>query len=1026
MSYNYHKLDGLFDIESIDDLFTFSHYTPSTNSINVFVLKGEDHIVPLTNIEKQKITRKIRDVNSDLSKDTTINIFNGVDELMYLLIPMFADKISKGNKLFRILSEIKNPYTNRPLTYNPYFNQDGSEMKIFQLGFNSRAYDLAMLAYVIYLWIGQLLPQKESDWDDTSKFVAPKQIKSISNKIINASYPGSLTEFGFTAPAGIILQAMTKSRHFADIRLLLGKSAQLTLGLKRYAAQAGWQILESELVKTQDSLEKIVSSEKFQQENPGITVSDLIADVIAYNVLDVINSMKLFELKDWQTGFSQHQQLLDRFKDSFEGKLYIDSTNTKFIEYVIVPNNGGKPVRLKDSPTIDLTFPTINGPVDILEYAKSQGIPEEVYAFYDNYRGATSVDEGKRKILQDDRLSKALNEKRLSETGTTLDLWMTDTHGRPNKSHGKVSIGGYHGEYADYVAYITAENIYNQMTIDQQKAIEYFNKITADDGLDEKEATKNLRDKRLEFMHQVNDDISLYDLNPIQYPKNKTPLKQIVTVNSKKITEKKIKEISQIPADYVKTIYGENIVHADVDALYPSLLTILQTLRRLDGNDVYGELRNERLQLKKSLPEEKADFSEKDWKINDIQLLNKLLLNSATGGADANFDTNILVSNKITAMRIIGNILIYILSMRLADIGATIVSMNTDGLYTAGVSEHDADVVIDDWKDFFGLSADPEIVDLFISKDTNNRLEIKNNKIDYAGGGSFSAWRKPSLMKSVAKPAIIDEALVKYLAFYDKNPLTEFDTEFVKTYISNKIKNSNTQEEKEHTLLQFQWIFTGSASKNRSYYEYNTETKTYHKLSNISRAFITKPIADDKQTKIKLLSVNKTNAVVDPDALALIDPKELVLTDNLHLITHDELEVDNLISEIKGLKAKDFKDDVSIADWYDENKERCDKAVSVMNIPLSKYAPLALVSDFKTFTTFFKAEYKASMIGTNSNIIRPSFVASPRVDESMSFTVNNHALKDLTSSEILNNVDIDKYVNLVKDEWGLWSDYVSV
>jgi len=81
-----------------------------------------------------------------------------------------------------------------------------------------------------------------------------------------------------------------------------------------------------------------------------------------------------------------------------------------------------------------------------------------------------------------------------------------------------------------------------------------------------------------------------------------------------------------------------------------------------------------------------------------------------------------------------------------------------------------------------------------------------------------------------------------------------------------------------------------------------------------------------------------------------------------------------------------------------------------------------MVGDFKTFTDFFKNAYKARMIGTDSSILRTSFIASPRVNSEMRFIVDNNGLDQIASSDLLNNIDIDAYVDLVQSEWSLWSE----
>ena len=93
-----------------------------------------------------------------------------------------------------------------------------------------------------------------------------------------------------------------------------------------------------------------------------------------------------------------------------------------------------------------------------------------------------------------------------------------------------------------------------------------------------------------------------------------------------------------------------------------------------------------------------------------------------------------------------------------------------------------------------------------------------------------------------------------------------------------------------------------------------------------------------------------------------------------------------------------------------------------MGVHSGKYAPLAMLGDFKTFTTFYKNAYKEKMIGTDSPILRASFIASQRVNENMRFAVDNNGLDTIAKTNVLEHIDVDAYVDLVEAEWSLWSE----
>lgn len=974
MAYTYTPNDNFYDIESLNNVFTYTQYNPVNHRIDVFPLVGEEIFVSLEKLFqapidqiKTKIKQKMVQVNPELH-NAKIVIHSGIDKLMTeTIIPAIYHFLP-----YSIQTEISNRESIKPL---PKTEQS------YQFGFNSKNYDTAMVAYLVSLWIERYTPNALTNGTGN------RPIKDMSNRIIQANYPGQAWDY--KSSTALIYKAMTKSKHFVDVRLLLGKSAALTLSLKRYAAQAGWQILESELVKGSHSLHTI----------------NEFADLLAYNALDVLHTKRLFEEKDWQTGFDQHRQLLERFKNEFNDKLSVDTTNTKFIEYVIVPDNNGNPQKLVDSKTIDLTFPTASGNKDLLEIAHKLGLPDEAYYFYDNYRNAPDVEEGKRNVLKDPRLEQARQLDIISKTGTTLDLWISNGNGTYNNSHINFSIGGAHGEYADRQEFEGKQDYLNRFITEQQKIINIYE--TADD-----------EHKKLIYQSYKNKE-TLSDNFTI-------PTNILVSVKSKKqeITAKKQPVFKAKPSEYGKVVCAKNVIHADVDSLYPSLLTLLKTLVRLDGNDVYGELRNERLKLKlklklKSLPEDDASWTDHDREVNRIQLLNKLLLNSATGGADANFDTNILVSNKITAMRIIGNLLIAILSYALAAAGGTLVSINTDGLYVYGISEDKADKIINNWTKQFNLSAKPEIVEKFISKDANNRLEIgSGNKLQYAGGSSFSAWKKPSMTKSVAKPAIMDETLVKYL-WSQKEPLDNLDKSKIKQYLIFKIKSSNTIDEKTKTLLQFQWLFTGQRSKNR-YYFAETKEHQFIEQSNNIRTFLVDPNKTNKAVKIRLLAVNKTNATNHPETRKIIQDNKISLQmePNQHFITPTEETIESLINNLKQIKFTKKQTELEI-DWIQKHQKTLKYLIEYFNLTSS----VSLFASFKEIKDNIIASYDSEFRGKDSVIIRGDFVASPRVADDMSFIVDNRDLRTIASTtNLLDILDLDAYVSLIANDWAVWSN----
>lgn len=239
------------------------------------------------------------------------------------------------------------------------------------------------------------------------------------------------------------------------------------------------------------------------------------------------------------------------------------------------------------------------------------------------------------------------------------------------------------------------------------------------------------------------------------------------------------------PKSYVIPIDMHNAVHVDVDSLYPSLMINLhlfstwttayndpanfdKTNKRGHWDDIYAKLRAERIRLKKaanSVPKEQwGPLQYHQWA---IQLINKLLLNSASGIADGKWDTNVRVNNRAVSMRIMGQLALTYLVYSVEPRGVYSTSTNTDGVYLTSndpsFNEKSINKEIEHWKHYFHLGATPEIMSHFVSKDSNNRFEQENSKTsgNPAGGTIGNAFGSNPKSK-MSQPFVIDAGIVNY------------------------------------------------------------------------------------------------------------------------------------------------------------------------------------------------------------------------------------------------------------------------
>ena len=79
-------------------------------------------------------------------------------------------------------------------------------------------------------------------------------------------------------------------------------------------------------------------------------------------------------------------------------------------------------------------------------------------------------------------------------------------------------------------------------------------------------------------------------------------------------------------------------------------------------------------------------------------------------------------------MRIIGQLMTYIIGQRLALESARIPSSNTDGIYVFDIEEELNKKLVDEELEQLYVQIDPEPV-YFVSKDSNNRLGAKRSQV---------------------------------------------------------------------------------------------------------------------------------------------------------------------------------------------------------------------------------------------------------------------------------------------------------
>lgn len=221
-----------------------------------------------------------------------------------------------------------------------------------------------------------------------------------------------------------------------------------------------------------------------------------------------------------------------------------------------------------------------------------------------------------------------------------------------------------------------------------------------------------------------------------------------------------------------------NAVHIDIESYYPTLIILFKMfLKRGQIIDRYAAQKDKRVKLKNQLPEDPALWTDNDYNINLLQLALKLLINGASGKADDKLPNNIRMNNRIIRARMCGQLIILALAFEIAntkspyDKGYGIpCSINTDGIFAYNITKKDLAKIVEGWNKLYQLKSEVESLKHFVSKDSNNRIEMFGDEISRVSGSTIRYADGPNLEGSCSKPMIIDRMLTRYMTETENNP----------------------------------------------------------------------------------------------------------------------------------------------------------------------------------------------------------------------------------------------------------------
>lgn len=882
--YKYKLMDNFYDVESLDNVFTSVEFYPATNAAIVSYI-DDDNIIS-SHEARYYIEQVVREKNNNF----TGSIFwenlraNGSTDQSFFGLKSFAKRkgLADSTTMLNVdIDERDGGKYGYPAEYYPVKQTDpdyDEDRHGITFGYNSTNYDLTMYAYLLseidtsYWWDKSTNPQKFTNAVPTAK-----ELRQFNDELFDPSFKSNMAsrlalsidhqtgqkQQNYRSTPWSMRKAWLLTNRYIDVSRLNEK--QRKVALKRLLGMLGLQILES------DKLENETHIENLEQ----------MADLIAYNFSDVLNLQTLFEHEAYQQPFVLRNQLLleypetvyekqkgagpdnykaydgpDKYKHVRKDRLTSDSTSAKFVEFVIAPYN-----KLTDKQVVSYMYPdpaiceklsAEKGykvePTDVLEDSKEwfeknvakPGTPAhddfmQVYNFYAAIRGKNiNISDKYREDYGEDDIVETINndyvKKLMAEYNT--NLFYFDKDGNRTTCLVNFSVGGAHGAEIKLDLYLEDLRAYKKANEELQAIKDMFDgdALTAINGETYIETPSGERCKIRQFMKSGS-------------TKKKAAWRELKEPQLFK--KDSASGIYKVDKKYTYVSVGQSN-HEDFTSYYPLLLCQLRSFvnpARGDGADPYYGIFERRVEMKhkahnKDLPQEERSMADL------IQTLMKLLLNAASGAGDATFDNNIRVNNAIVSMRIIGQLFAWRIGQAQALAGARVPSTNTDGLYTMNIGWDENNKILFDIADSMYIGIEPEPLDRFVTKDSNNRLEVYKGEIVSAKGGTLNSWNGPYPTQSLDHPAAIDNALAHYLAYIDDPANKPFNKEYAKNMFANLVNEYGVKKNNPQEVLRFfQWILASSSGTNRYYYleKINTITNesTIQNLQHYNRVFLT-------------------------------------------------------------------------------------------------------------------------------------------------------------------------------------------
>lgn len=814
-----------FDIESLENIFSCVVHDEHANTLDIYHLidpvlyVDSDKEYRLPDMLKAKGPAWMDECRNHIMK-TNLNFTNFNTENQPIRFFDLHQRQSQ-ERLFKTFGVSTAQYMNRvgqkdtsgdPIDvyedqYRLVCDTDKSydpDLHPYILGYNSENYDTTMLA----LYAAGAHPDLHRY---NNKKNTAHTMREHNDMLFSAYFKSQMPKYlmhdasnsnlGFTTNdelkpmfyhQNLIRKNMLMSGRYVDIARLNEKQSKVAL--KRILGMLGFQIKESSKLSSDQTI---------------IHDLDELYDLIAYNVSDVINEKALFHHRTYYGQFELKKGLLNKYPelvykekdDTYRpdispdtvrnDRLWISSSSAQFATKVLCPYG-----HITDIPFVSFMYPHPEQakklgiqPVNVLEeskkffYEKFKDYPDAlrnfdtIYNFYKQIEGKNYNDSQSYKddhvqtryvTLSNPRTGKEIRHTAdmiicpdgslapysvhdLSELGATNTFMpYYDKNGQPTSCYVIFSTGGIHGAEYNQALYEADLKAYQSEVDDLNEAKQQF-------GFDQAGAVA-LRKARI---------IKMSDGRELSYKVFLKSGKKVADSEWRKPEEPKLvelkgdKKLPKLNDRYTFTSAGL-ANHEDFKSYYPNLLRMMMAFYNKGlGYDRYAEIFDQKEDYGKLMKDKTKNQKDRDF-FSIMREGTKLILNSASGAADAKFMNNIRCNNQIISMRIIGQLFSWRIGQAQTYEGAQVISTNTDGLYSVMEETRNNEILEQESKNI-NVLIEPEPLYL-ISKDTNNRLEVSpSGKILSASGGTLGCWKGPNPTKSLNHPAIIDWAVSEYL-----------------------------------------------------------------------------------------------------------------------------------------------------------------------------------------------------------------------------------------------------------------------